>query len=173
MLCLSSVYKNWSLLSQLLTFHCCLWNLGFVSCAQFEAVGFIPCVVRLCYATWIHWGAPRSNQSWRSTAKAKLLKGLSVAKQAHSSSAVRSCPSSFRELSVHRAGVAAGAVCGGQSQSGGRWHRLQRRDGLQDHGRRRARHVQHNNRRGHARGGHPFVEGTARTDRFYVVLLLR
>lgn len=43
---------------------------------------------------------------------------------------IRSCPSFPRELSVHGAGVTAGAICGGQNQSGWCWYRLQRRDGL-------------------------------------------
>lgn len=74
---------------------------------------------------------------------------------------VHSCASFCRQLSVHSSGVAAVAVRGGQNQSSRCWYRLQRRDRLQDHGRRRARHVQHNNRWGHTRGGHYPPKGSA------------
>jgi len=123
----------------------------------------------LCYAMWIYWGATQLNQSRRGKCEKKQRKReqpscSEVSRYREISTSItssRSCPSCSRKLSVHGAGVTAGAIGGGQNQSGRRGYRLQRRDGLQDHGRRRARHVQHNDGGEHARRGHHSPEGTA------------
>lgn len=124
----------------------------------------------LFYVTWIHRGDTQSNQSWRATARAVTARKRIGGETSTSITSIHSCPSLSRELSVHGARVPVGAICCGQNKSGGCWYRLQRRDGLQDHGRWWARHVQHNDRWGHTRWGHNAAEGTAWTTAWFYYL---